>query len=803
MAELGRFLSQTSTNVQNNTVEISDLSGIVDGINLALETTDENVTNLFDIFTPIDDKFSDEYNNFSITNISGINISCQNIYSNEIYLNGIKLSPSGSNVDISNNTANALITVDGSNNTLFANPQLTFDSSDNKLYVNGSIMLTGDINTNGGNINANTIITTEIMSTDTITATGTISGNTVIANTLSGTSLYLNGNEITPNNFGLNICGTPISNALLQLSGTDTQHLYSTIGLLYSNNILTVPTISGNTISGNTVIANNISGQTISGEYIYGTAISGTSLYINGVNITGNGNVNIINNIKNAILTVSGDNDTNLYGNTNFTYDPIDGLTIGDSGNINLSGNLVALGNLSGTNLTVSGVSTDNNGNINLSGNLIARGNLSGSSLYLTGASDNTLTISGKTAINTYPSFSGHLFSIDATSMTGSYGVNTYDVSSTGLYINNSYGTSAGIILDSERSLGGMLIKCNNSIAGLIIDGDSVNKAGLIVNTPNVSGDGIYLNASGAKNHGLSIDAPNVLGSGIYLNASGAKNSGLSIDAPNVLGSGIYLNAQNNVNGIYIDASGAGTGININATNISWTGINLNVSGANTGLTIDGTNIRNNIINISGNNNSTLIIDRNCNLTTTGNLSGTNLTVSGVSTDNNGNINLSGNLIARGNIYTSGNVTVSGNLNSNSLSVINNIGCRTITGANGFSLDTCGNLHTNLTYSTSSRSNDQSGNIFTNGSIVVGKNICMTPSGNLYGGNFVLPTYLSGNLPSGTPSGTIVLYRNNDDYCLAVNPSGISWLYTPSLLSDPFQTFPSNIFETTNVVTQQ
>ena len=47
----------------------------------------------------------------------------------------------------------------------------------------------------------------------------------------------------------------------------------------------------------------NISGQTISGGYIYGTSISGTSLYINGVNITGNGNVNG-NNLSMILLYI-------------------------------------------------------------------------------------------------------------------------------------------------------------------------------------------------------------------------------------------------------------------------------------------------------------------------------------------------------------------------------------------------------------------------------------------------------------------------------------------------------------------
>jgi hypothetical protein len=350
MADFGRFLSQTSINVQTNAVDISDLSGLVDQINVALEDTDNNVNILNDNIQPINAKFTNNYNNFNITNISGQTISGQKIYGNEIYLNGIKLSPSGSNVDISNNTVNALITVDGSNNTLFANPQLTFDSSNDLLTVDGSITLTGNINTTG--------------------------------------------------------------------------------------------------------------------------SISGTSLYINGVNISGG----------------------------------------------------------------------------------------------------NSITISGNTQ----------------------YGVLTSDGTSNTLYSN----------------------------------------------------------------------------SGLLYNPSG-------------------------------------------------------------------------LLSVSGN------------------------------------------------IYSSGNINVSGNLNSNSLSVINNIGCNTLTGANGFSLDTCGNLHTNLTYSTSSISNDQSGNIITNGSIVVGRNICMTPSGNLYGGNFVLPTYVSGQLPSGTPSGTIVLYSDGQtptNYCLAVNPSGVNWLYTPKLSSTAFNT---------------
>ena len=432
---LGRFLAQTSN-------YIIDLNDAVTILNVNYEL-------ISDIIIPISSKFSDEYNTFTCNTISG----------QEIYLNGIKLSPSGSNVDISNNTKNALVTVDGSNNTLYANSGLTYNPS-GLLTVSGNII-----------------------------STNTISSNIITANTLSGSNLYLSGVLINPSDFGLSISGTIIPNTLLQVSGND-QYLYCTSGLLYSNNILSVPTISGNTISGNTIFGNTISGS-------------------------------------------------NLY----------------------LSGNLIARGNISGSNLTVSGVSTDNNGNLNLSGNVNALGTISGSQLYISGVQ--------------------------------------------------------------------------------------------------ITGNG-------------SVDISNNNTQYALLTVSGPSNT-------------LY---------------------------------------ANSGLTY----------------------------------------------------NPSGLLTVSGNIYSSGSITISGNVNANSLGITNDIRCSSINGSNGFSLDTSGNLHTNLLNSTTSFMNDQSGNIFTNGSVVVGKNIVMTPSGNLYGGNLILPTYTNNlQLPSPSISGSMAFYISGGVNYLAINVNGTNW----------------------------
>ena len=401
---IGRFLAQTS-------------NYIID-LNNKVTMLDENVSGIVDIITPIDAKFSDNYNTFTCNTISGSNL----------YVNGKQITNSG-NVDISNNTKNALLSVDGISNTLYANSGLIYDTSNNSLNISGGIYISGtgpSISFNFTDINGGMIIDTT---------------NVYNLQPTAGIIISTSGDNQTPlftyniaknTSFSIDQYGTIFStisgdNDMLSMynNAKNTNFRVGSNATIFStvsgdNNMLEIYNDAKNTnfmIRPDATIRSNISGSDYNMLYMNNSAnntnfrVGSDATIYSTTDVSGDNNMLFLNNIANdtefkvrsdatiySITDVSGDNNMlsleNSANNTRFMVSSDATIRSNISGDNNMlymnnrakntrffvGSDATIISNISGDNNMLEMYNDANNGRliVNSSGNIFTSGTITG-----------------------------------------------------------------------------------------------------------------------------------------------------------------------------------------------------------------------------------------------------------------------------------------------------------------------------------------------------------------------------------------------------------------------------------------
>jgi filamentous hemagglutinin len=428
-------------------------------------------------------------------NVTGGNLVTAGLVSATANVTGGNITTAG-RVDATGNVAGGNITTAGQ-----------VDATGN--VAGGNVITTGNVD--GANLNA----TAGIAAGTTITAIGNVTGGNL--NTAgNATAAFFIGDGSQLSNLTI-AAGSSIengnSNVKVDVNGNVSVGTYGTVATEFAN--------TGVYVTGVVSATGNVSG---------GNLVSAATIY-------GNPDI-ILGNIANAAAT-----KTRMVTDTTFSYIQTGNGTSGSTGNIVFSPYLSA------TQKVV--IDTD-------SGNLTALGNITGGNLVTAGAVAATGNVSGG-------------------NITTGGNIDSANVNATGILIatGNVTGgniTTAGNIDGANVNATGILIATGNVTGGNIttagnIDGANVSASGVIVATANVSGG----NITTAGN----IDGANVNATGIVI-ATGNVTGGNITTAGNI--DGANVNATGNVTGGNITTAGNIDGANVNTTG-NVTGGNITTSG--------------------------------------------------------------------------------------------------------------------------------------------------------------------------------------------------------------------------------
>jgi hypothetical protein len=319
------------------------------------------------------------------------------------------------------------------------------------------------------------------------------------------------------------------------------------------------------------------------------------------------------------------------------------------------------------------------NGNLSVSGNATLSGNILGDRIQ-----------NGTTSID-IPAANGNAnITVGGTS-------NIAVFATTGAYVSGLL-SATGNVLTAANVTGGNINTVGIMSAGGAISGNNITTGGFIVATENITGGNLLTggvvsatgNISGNFYIGNGSQLTGIVAASSYGNANVVANLAALGSNPvsttgNITAGNVLINAQVIATGIIQSGTGLSTGgyLSVDGTtdlhNTTVTG-NVSVTGNVTGGNINTTGIISAGGAISGNNITTggfIVAAQNItgdNLSATGNITGSNLVINSITSDDStfvtiedglnvvGDIDLSGN-ITGGNISVAGDATVTGNLN--------------------------------------------------------------------------------------------------------------------------------------------
>jgi hypothetical protein len=593
----------------------------------------------------------------------------------------------------------------------------------NYILGNGS-QLTG-LPATYGNANVTSLLSS--FGSNTISTTGTVTGGNIDSGGQVSAVGNVVGNYILGN--GSQLTGIPASysnaNAATFLANLGS-NVISTTGNITSGNVNTSGIVSatGNINSGGNL---NTIGSVVSQGIVSATGNIVTSGYFVGTfvgNVTGN-------------FVIPGSN-TQVVFNTNGNADAVGGMTynkdsntftvlgvVSSQGNV-IGGNLVtggqvsATGNITGGNLTVTNVTgtltTASQNNITSVGTLtslsvtgnVNSGDLTSSNVYTGGVVSATGNVRG-----------GNLNTVGLVTATGN--VTGGNLLTAGLIsaAGNITGTNlTGTLLTaSQNNITSVGTLTSLSVTGNI-QGGNLRTAGQLSATGNIRGGNITSGQDIAA--GGNISATNY--TGVAISVTGNINVG-NIASGNILNTG-SISTAGNITGNYLFGNGSQlTGVtssygdsNVAAFLSSFGSNSITTSGAITttsflnGNIIQGTslNISNGISGATLTGNLTTASQPNIasvgtltSLSVSGNINGSNLSLSGTTTSLNvaGNVSLTGTVTAAstvGGVITGSTASLSGNVTSGNLSV--GTGTVTLGGITNANANAVGNIGSSANY---------------------------------------------------------------------------------------------------------
>ena len=317
------------------------------------------------------------------------------------------------------------------------------------LSVGDSATIGSNININGlvsnGNLNANTVSTTQI--TNNSITTGKIQVNSITGN-------LIQANTITGNNIQSNT----ISGNLIQAN-------------TITGNLIQANTITGNNIQSNTITGNLIQANTITGNLIQANTITGNLIQANTITATNIQSNTIIGNLIQANTITGNLIQANTITATNIQSNTITGNLIKAN---TITGNLIQANTITG-NLIQANTITGNN----IIANSFVAGSINGNAITANSISATQLVAGTITAANSIQSFNATFnsptsagFWLNANTGDARLGGNTSI--GTNLTVGNNAVIGGFASIGSDVSIGG-----NLNVAGLITSGNlQVNTVG-------------------------------------------------------------------------------------------------------------------------------------------------------------------------------------------------------------------------------------------------------------------------------------------------------------------------------------
>ena len=675
------------------------------------------------------------------------------------------------------------------------------------VNVIGSNITGGDIT--GGNITGGNLLTSGQVS-----ATGNITGNYIFGNVANATGFHPNkifngtseANIGQPNgNLNINING--VSNVivvdttgeyiqgLLSATGNITGANINTAGILSSTgnirganiNTAGLVTASGNVTGGNIVTAGNVTGNYLLSNTVSASGnVIATNINVSSISATGNitgGNVNVNNN-----LDVTGD--------------------------VGIDGNLVVDGNIAGAYLSGDGrnLTLSTYGGVLNPSSLSSTGAVVAAVLQTSGAVGNIIGVNYAVA-NYFVGDGTYLTNVTSAGSSVTNGTSSVAVAYNGNTTVAVAGNTVGTFASSGFNVSGA-ISATGNITGNYFKGNGSQLTG-ITTTYNNSNVTSLLAAFGSNSISTSgnITAGNALiNNQLAVSGDLEAYNGMTMHNGNIV---VGISGQTVITPTTIAVQNLGSGPTITPTSISGP-ISISATGNITGNYIfgNGSQLTGIAAGYGNSNVVTLLAAFGSNtISTSGNVTVGNLTVSGTETDT-GNIT-GGNLLTGGVVSATGNVT--GNYFIGNGSALTGITATAGPGGANTQLqfNNAGSLagNSNMTFDVTS-GNVVVGNIYYNGlNIVPGGQVPnVLPTGNTNPSRLVIGQGYNGNLnwaynqngpglTSGTGPGARVLISDTYNYSsssgatriiplalqnyitLTANVTGSNTVYNGALLS--------------------
>ena len=649
-------------------------------------------------------------------------------------------SDTGSGVVIRNATLNASIgdiALNGAVNS-------TYVATGGSQRYGGGVVLTGDNNFDGKNINVNGSAQSGdtrvagVVFHNNVESNLNVSGNLSIqgdGNNVAGVNVVYRDVNINMASGALNINGVSTNSSGVFFSGVHGQYATTKLNVNLNNSDFT---LSGNGGSG------GVTGYTYQNQFISGISVQGKGnvtitgnstdndgvalhrldnsnltgmLKVDGFSENGNGVVASLNSdwhLQNAVIT-----GTSEYGNgitihaPKGVYSPnidlgnttLTGTTVNGSAGVNIDGDNVKL-----TNGSISGVASSQGGGVSLTGgsNYSVSGvNVTGSSANGTGISVNgSLEVGGNSTLNgtstgngTGVQIGGNLTSNGGASITGTAS------SGDGVQVSgNVEATGGNVSVTGNSDSGfGVNIQGNTSLENTMVTGSTQTGTGVNI-TGNLTNTGSSSVTGTSQQGGTGVDL-------------GGNVSGGSVTGSSATGSGVTVSGSSaTINNVAVSGStqsGSGVTVTGNLTNGGGGTLTGTAAGSGTGVTVSGADSVLADVALSGSSATGTGVNITGNLTNTGSSS-----VTGTSQQGGTGVDLGGNV--SGGSVTGSSATGSGVTVSGSSATINNVAVSGST-QSGSGVTVTGNL-------TNGGSSSVSGSASGNGSGV-------TLAGNVSGGS--------------------------------------------------------------------